>query len=207
MQRSYYTLGILFSLFLHAFILIPFFQWQNSQKDNYKIKGLENWINASVIEVSKPIQQQTNKPQQKLEQNIFNKPITETKKIIPKSNTITQINKKKSLTTKATNESKAIKGNKYNKLIQLMFHQIIQHKAPIHGSLHKHIKGKALVKFILNPNGSIAQVKILKSSGNIFIDKAAVTTIKSSAPFVFANKYLKSPQAFALPIEYKAGLS
>lgn len=47
----------------------------------------------------------------------------------------------------------------------------------------RNIEGKVKIQFILNNDGNLREIKILKSSGNKILDDASIEIIKKSAPF------------------------
>jgi protein TonB len=60
---------------------------------------------------------------------------------------------------------------------------IFQHMKYPEEAKHKGLEGKVLVAFVIMEDGNVKDIKILTSSGFEMLDKSAVETIKTSAPF------------------------
>jgi periplasmic protein TonB len=53
------------------------------------------------------------------------------------------------------------------------------------------IEGKAMVRFKINPNGSVEAVEILESSGSEVLDRASLQTVRDAAPLPYKEGWLK----------------
>lgn len=63
----------------------------------------------------------------------------------------------------------------------------------------KELEGSLLLSFVIQENGSVAEVKVVKSSGHSILDKDAVATIYKSTPFPKPP----FPAQLKIPITYK----
>jgi len=67
----------------------------------------------------------------------------------------------------------------------------------------KTLKGKAYVNFVVQPDGSVGQVKIAKASGSKYIDKKAIEIVKGMDKWSPGKQRGKAvPVNFAVPIEF-----
>mgnify|MGYP000408498197 CR=1 FL=1 len=89
-----------------------------------------------------------------------------------------------------------------NDLVDLLHSAIAEHQIYPESALSLHQSGKVGISFILTPEGSIQDLKVISSSGNKTLDLAALEAVKSASPFVFAANYLKKPQVIALFIVF-----
>lgn len=64
-------------------------------------------------------------------------------------------------------------------------------------------EGIALVGFSLGLDGSIANLKLIKSSGNVKLDSAALSAVKRAAPFSKVTPLLKPHNHFEIKIAFK----
>lgn len=62
----------------------------------------------------------------------------------------------------------------------------------------KGIEGKVFLRFKINPNGEVEEVKIIKSSGSEILDKTSIETLKRSAPLPYVAGWIELPLAFRL---------
>ena len=60
---------------------------------------------------------------------------------------------------------------------------IFQHIHYPEAAKQKGLEGKVLVAFVIMEDGNVKDIKIMTSSGSELLDKSAVETIKTSAPF------------------------
>ncbi len=69
------------------------------------------------------------------------------------------------------------------------------------------IEGVVIVKFVIEYDGAVSFVKVLKSSGHTLLDKSALRTVHNSAPFPVPPDSLKNGAAgFSLPLVFKMDL-
>lgn len=66
-------------------------------------------------------------------------------------------------------------------------------------------QGKATITFVLFPNGSIQNVRMMKSSGTASLDQAALAAVQDAAPFKTIEKYLQSAQEFSIDVVFELG--
>lgn len=66
------------------------------------------------------------------------------------------------------------------------------------------MRGKAVVSFVVASNGGLAGVRLIQSSGNEIIDKAALKTVQRAQPFPnIPPEARRKSWAFTVPIEYE----
>ena len=77
-------------------------------------------------------------------------------------------------------------------------------KYPIEANMRKN-QGKVLVKFIVDWDGKVKNIELIKSSGFKILDKEVVRVIINSPEWVSAkNNNICVPQQFILPVEFIA---
>lgn len=64
-------------------------------------------------------------------------------------------------------------------------------------------EGKITLSFIVYKDGTIANLKILKSSGTSSLDNAALAAVQKAAPFKNVSKYVQEPQACQLDVVFE----
>jgi TonB family protein len=62
--------------------------------------------------------------------------------------------------------------------------------------------GVALVGFVLSPNGSVSNIKLMKSSGYELLDEAAMAAIKAISPVRHIEQFLQKPRFIAAHIAF-----
>ncbi len=95
-----------------------------------------------------------------------------------------------------------ISGDQLNQLVIYLYRIINQHKVYPEMARELGNEGTVVVAFILTPTGEIANLHLVRSSGYRRLDRAALTTMRDSAPFPGITAYLRQPQPFKLQIEY-----
>jgi protein TonB len=82
---------------------------------------------------------------------------------------------------------------------------IFQHILYPEEAKQKGLEGKVLVAFIILADGTVKDIKVLTSSGFEMLDKSAIETIKSSAPFPKPPAHAELRQPINYVIETEAG--
>jgi periplasmic protein TonB len=63
--------------------------------------------------------------------------------------------------------------------------------------------GNTIVSFLLFPNGTISQLKIVKKSGTESLDEAALAAVNDAVPFKEVDSYLNRPQEYQITIVFE----
>ncbi len=63
---------------------------------------------------------------------------------------------------------------------------------------HQQLTGRPMVEFRIQPNGTIAYVTVLRSSGVAVLDQAALQTVQRAAPFPYYPESIRVPIQFEL---------
>ncbi len=83
-------------------------------------------------------------------------------------------------------------------------HAAIQQKQKYpDNALEMEREGKVTVVFLLNVDGTVAHLHIIKSSGTDSLDTAALAAVNEAAPFQSVNKYLHSPQEYTIDVVFQ----
>lgn len=75
-----------------------------------------------------------------------------------------------------------------------------QHYPP--SALEMERQGRATVKFMLSPSGSIQDLRIVKSSGTQSLDDAALAAVNRAAPFR-VEEYLDAAREFSIDVVFE----
>jgi TonB family protein len=94
-------------------------------------------------------------------------------------------------------------GQKLDPLIALLHVAIEQHERYPQSALEMGRAGRVTVEFRLFQDGSITDLKVLKASGTISLDQAALSAVKAAAPFKQVKQYLQGPKTFTLDIVFE----
>ena len=85
-----------------------------------------------------------------------------------------------------------------------MLHSAIQkeqHYPP--SALQMEREGKVTVTFTLYANGSISDLKIMKTSGTDSLDAAALAAVHDAVPFNQVSQYLHEPQVYSIDVAFE----
>ncbi|MEW6220705.1 MAG: TonB family protein, partial [Thermodesulfobacteriota bacterium] len=65
------------------------------------------------------------------------------------------------------------------------------------------IEGEATVSFRLQPDGALAQAELLASSGNRWLDRAALEAVRAAAPYPgFPGRREELPDSFRITVAF-----
>lgn len=102
----------------------------------------------------------------------------------------------------AISQRETIAGERISPLLTLL-HAAIQHAERYPASAAEMGReGRATVGFILHPDGSISELKLLHSSGTNSLDNAALAAVNDATPFQQIDHYLKAAQAYQLDVVF-----
>lgn len=111
-------------------------------------------------------------------------------------------NTSKHLAQKISNQK--LQGQKIDPLIALLHMAIEQHEHYPQSALEMGRAGRVTVEFRLFPEGNIADLRILKTSGTVALDQAALAAVQAATPFKPAQQYLQRPKVFTLDIVFES---
>jgi len=87
-------------------------------------------------------------------------------------------------------------------IIELLHTKISEHKQYPYMARRQRREGIARVEFVLHPDGSIDDARLVHSSRTRSLDKAAMKAVKSIEPFRLAKDYLDQPEAFQVDVVF-----
>lgn len=99
--------------------------------------------------------------------------------------------------TRSTNAS-----NQQLSIIELLHTQISAHKQYPYMAKRQRREGIARVEFVLSPDGSIDDTRLVRSSRVGMLDKAALEAVRGIEPFEPARDYLHQPEAFQVDVVF-----
>ena len=89
-----------------------------------------------------------------------------------------------------------------NSIIDLLHTKISEHKQYPYMARRQRREGIARIEFVLHPDGSIDDARLVHSSRTRSLDKAAMKAVKSIEPFISAKEYLHQPEAFQVDVVF-----
>jgi TonB family protein len=87
-------------------------------------------------------------------------------------------------------------------IIDLLHSSISEHKRYPYIARRQRREGVARVEFVLHPDGSINETRLVHSSKTRILDKAALEAVEGIAPFEPAKDYLHQPEAFQVDVVF-----
>jgi len=87
-------------------------------------------------------------------------------------------------------------------IIELLHTKISEHKQYPYMARRQRREGIARIEFVLHPDGSIDDARLVHSSRTRSLDKAAMKAVKSIEPFMSAKEYLHQPEAFQVDVVF-----
>lgn len=89
-----------------------------------------------------------------------------------------------------------------NSIIELLHSKISEHKQYPYMARRQRREGVARVEFVLHPDGSIDDARVVNSSRTRSLDNAAIKAVNSIEPFPVAREYLQQPEAFQVDVVF-----
>jgi len=90
----------------------------------------------------------------------------------------------------------------YTKLLALLHNSIAKaQQYPTNAALLNQ-RGTVTVEFLLYPHGQIRSIQIIKTSGYLLLNNAAIQAVQAIAPFGRAHSFLNNPQRFKLKLVF-----
>ena len=99
--------------------------------------------------------------------------------------------------TRSTNAS-----NQQLSIIELLHTKISEHKQYPYLAKRQRREGIATVEFVLSPDGSIGDTRLVRSSRVRMLDKAALEAVRRIEPFEPARDHLHQPEAFQVDVVF-----
>jgi TonB family protein len=87
-------------------------------------------------------------------------------------------------------------------IIELLHTKISEHKQYPYMAKRQRREGVARVAFVLHPDGSINDARLVHSSRTRTLDKAALEAVQGIEPFIPAKDYLHQPEAFQVDVVF-----
>jgi TonB family protein len=87
-------------------------------------------------------------------------------------------------------------------IIELLHTKISEHKQYPYMAKRQRREGVARVEFVLHPDGTINDMKLVNSSRVRVLDKAALEAVRGIEPFEPAKVYLHQPEAFQVDVVF-----
>ncbi len=176
------------SLLVHALLLAALIHWQIIATDPCKAGDAEKTVLASyLVTPSTPIKQMTaTTPADKHAIALQHE-----KQPIEK-----QPDQPSSL------QRAAIAGKQMSELTALI-HSAIQEAQQYPASAQEMGRqGRSTISFLLHPDGTVTDLKLLHSSGTTSIDNAALAAVNNAAPFRQVNKYLHEAKPYQIDVVF-----
>jgi TonB family protein len=87
-------------------------------------------------------------------------------------------------------------------IVDLLHSKISEHKQYPYMARRQRRQGVARVEFVLNPDGTINDARLVHSSRTRILDKAALEAVQGIEPFEPAKDYLHQPEAFQVDVVF-----
>lgn len=87
-------------------------------------------------------------------------------------------------------------------ILELLHTSISEHKQYPYLARRQRREGVATIEFILNPDGSINNPRLLNSSRTRSLDKAALDAVRGIEPFMPAKDYITAPEAYRVDVVF-----
>lgn len=176
------------SLLVHVLLLTAFIKWQFNSAAPEKTGNAEKTVLASYLVTAAP------PSKQHIEKTSVDKnaiALQHEKQIAMK-----QPDKTSSL------QHATIAGKQMSALTEIL-HTAIQNAQQYPASAQEMGRqGRSTVSFLLHPDGSVTDLKLLHSSGTTSIDNAALAAVNNAAPFPQVNKYLQTAKPYQLDVVF-----
>ncbi len=87
-------------------------------------------------------------------------------------------------------------------LVELLHSTISEHKRYPYLARRQRREGVATVGFVLHPDGSVQNARLLQSSRTSSLDKAALDAVRSIEPFTPAGDFIDRPEAYRVDVVF-----
>lgn len=128
----------------------------------------------------------------------------------PRTSSQTSQKQKETSSSKANQSSAGKQGEtkgdaQHDDLLMLLHVAIKRQQKYPPSALRMKRQGRATVGFTLYPNGSIEQLRLMKSSGTSSLDSAALEAVRLAAPFTGVDAYMRSSETFKIDVVFALG--
>lgn len=90
----------------------------------------------------------------------------------------------------------------HSSLVELLHSKISEHKRYPYLARRQRREGVATVGFVLHPDGSVQNPRLLQSSRTSSLDKAALDAVKSIEPFTPAGDFIDRPESYRVDVVF-----
>lgn len=102
-------------------------------------------------------------------------------------------------TQHARGSTEQLRGSAHgNRTLGVIRQQLVRARHFPRSAQRARIEGKPIVRFAINTDGSVATATVVKSSGHITLDQAALETVHRAAPFPYYDQPITVPISYAL---------
>lgn len=194
---SFFLLALLLHLSLLTSLVVRF----KSKASDLDLKPLPAYIyreekfNPQSIQQT-PVEVEEKKPVSKMG---IEKPIPEKKKQAQsKTETLSMGNGMQNI-----NLNLQVKNQMDKPLLNLITKSVAAHLVYPKSAIDFRVMGRAMIGFILYPDGHLTDVTLMQSSGAEVLDQAALAAINNIAPVKNVNFYLKEPEPMMMGIIFQ----
>ena len=89
-----------------------------------------------------------------------------------------------------------------NAIIELLHSKISEHKQYPYLARRQRREGVATVEFVLHPDGTVLNPRLVHSSRTSSLDKAALDAVKNIEPFTPAKNFIDQPEAYRVDVVF-----
>ena len=101
------------------------------------------------------------------------------------------------LSTRSTNAT-----GQNSSIIELLHSKISEHKQYPYLARRQRREGVATVGFVLHPDGTVANPRLIQSSRTSSLDKAALDAVRRIQPFEPARAFIEQPEAYRVDVVF-----
>ena len=101
------------------------------------------------------------------------------------------------ISTRSTNAA----GQK-SAIVELLHSKISEHKQYPYLARRQRREGVATVEFVLHPDGTVVDPRLVQSSRTSSLDKAALDAVRRIEPFSPASDFIDEPEAYRVDVVF-----
>jgi len=94
-------------------------------------------------------------------------------------------------------------GTRANELLTALHTAIQAHQHYPESAMNMERQGRVTTVFMLLPDGTIRNLRLLKSSGTASLDNAALAAVHDAVPFQSVNKYISAEKEFSIDVVFE----
>jgi TonB family protein len=179
------------SAICHLMLVLPFVVYFHLALPPHKLGDADHQVISSYLVTSTPLAPQATKSTQEQAAQTLKHAIALTHR--------TQA----SQTTSEQKQRATVKGAPMPELVALLHAAIQREQHYPESAQQMEREGRATLSFTLYPNGNIARLKLLHSSGTNALDHAALDAVSKAAPFADVGRYMNSAQTYAIDVVFQ----